>query len=152
MSHLFTLEGVDEAGAEYVGINRTVIGVYGNCLGSGGGGDHGHIDGICLAGNSNGVGCDNVADEGGDALVYLAVEGVDGLGIIALVVVGNELDLFAVDAALGVYLVKIEGSAVLYSQTVNGEVSGIGPQQADLDGIAGSGGAFGLIAALSGGG
>ena len=97
LSHLFALEGIDEAGAEHIGVNRTVIGIYGDGLVSGGGGDHGHIDGICLAGNSNGVGGDNIADECRDALVYLAVEGIDGLGVIALVVVGDELDLFAVE-------------------------------------------------------
>ena len=81
----------------------------------------------------------HVANQRGNAFVNHSGERGYGFGIIALVIVYNQLYLLAVDAAGFVYLFEIQFRAVAHAQSVYGVFTGMRPQQANLYGIAAAG-------------
>ena len=82
----------------------------------------------------------DIAHQSGDALVHHLGEAVDSLRSITLLILGQDLDLLAIDAAVGVDLLQVQGSAVDNGLAVNGNVAGQGAHHANLDGVTGSSG------------
>ena len=144
-SHL-TLVGVLEAGAEQV-----IAGFDG--VGGGGRGDGDQLGLVGQRGHGCGGGGNGRAGHGEHVVVAgELVVGVGGFGGVALVVHGLELDLLAVDAALGVDLGDRQLEALDLGLAVSGGGTGVGGHGADGDGVAGGlgTGAGGIIHAAAG--
>ena len=138
IGHLDALEGVGEGGAEDIRVHGVGLGIVGDSLCGSGSGDHGHIVIGALSRHSQSGRGGDIAHQSGDALIAHLGEAGHSLGGIALLVHGDDLQLLAVDTAVGIDLIQIQGSAVDHGQTVDGNIAGHGAQNADLDGIAGS--------------
>ncbi len=106
--------------------------------------------------HGRGGGGDGRADHAEHAVVAgELVEGVGGFGGVALVVHGLELDLLAVDAALGVDLIHSQLEAGDLGLAVCGGGAGVGGDGAQRDGIAvgrATVGAAGIVHAAAGAG
>ena len=120
------------------GVHGVGLGIVGDSLGSSGSGDHGHIVIGALSGDSQRRGGGNIAHQSGDALIHHLGKAGDSLRSIALLVHGDDLQLLAVDTAIGIDLLHVQACAVDNSQTVNGSIAGHGAQNTHLDGAAGS--------------
>ena len=144
-----TLIGILEAGAEHVatgldgvggggrsdGRQLGLVGQRSHCRGGGGDGRTEHAEHAVVAGE--------------------LVEGVRGFGGVALIVHGLELDLLAVDTALGVDLVHCQLEAGDLGLAVCGGGAGVGGDGSQRDGIAvgrATIGAAGIVHAAAGAG
>ena len=134
IGHLHALEGVGEAGTEHVLVDGVGLGIVGNSLGGSRSGDHRHIVLGTLSGHSQGGGGGHIAYQSGNALVHHLGKAGNGLGLIALLVHGNGFQLLAVDAALFVDLLQVQGCTVDHGLAVNRGITGQGAHHAHLDG------------------
>ena len=143
-----TLVGVLEAGAEQV-----VAGFDG--IGGGGRGDGDQLGLVGQRSHGCGGGGDGRTGHGEHVVVAnKLVVGVGRLGGVALVIHGLELDLLAVDAALGVDLGNGQLEALDLGLAVSGSGTGVGGHGADGDGVtrclgAGAGGVIHAAAGAS---
>jgi hypothetical protein len=105
------------------------IRVVGDGAGGRGGGDDGHVIVRALGDDGGARTGGHVADDADDARVDQGVVARDRLGGIAFLIVVLDLDLLAVDAALGVQLLDIQVDAVLDGQAVLATLPVWGPSQ-----------------------
>ena len=136
--HLHALEGVGEAGTEHIPVHGVGLGIVGNSLGSSGSGDHRHIVIGALGGNSQRGSGGYIAHQSGDALIHHLGKAGHSLRFIALLVHGDDLQLLAVDTAIGIDLLHVQAGTVYNSLTVNGSVTGQRAHHTHLDSAAGS--------------
>ena len=140
VSHLDALERVGEGCAEHILVHGVGLGIVGDSLSGSGSGDHGHVVVCALGSKCQSRGGGNIAHQSGDALIAHLGEAGNSLSCIALLIHGDDLQLLAVDAALFVDLLQVQGSAVDNGLTVNGNITGQRSKNAHLDGVAGSSG------------
>ena len=133
------MERVGEGGTEDIAIHGVGLGIVSDGLCGSRSGDHGHVVVRALSSNGQRGGGGNVAHQSGDALIAHLGEAGDSLRGVALLIHGDDLDLLAVDAAFLVGLLQAQGRTVDNGLTVNGNIAGQGSEDADLDGVAGSG-------------
>ncbi len=131
---------VGEGGTEDVLVHGVGLGIVGDSLSGSGSSDHGHVVLCALSSDSQSRSGGDIAHQSGDALIDQLGEAVDSLSLIALLILGEDLDLLAIDAALFVDLLQVQGSAVDNGLAVNRDITGQRAHDADLDGIAGCSG------------